>query len=192
MLQPQPTLAKLSNLSTDPDINSDANFLDDLQILLEKHKNTSKLSIPFMSQIWFANANFRRSVKKRTVFHKKQEKINSQTPVQEENLVQNEISTENVDNFEDLFGIEENSTNDQKPMPKVGEYWKIRFGSQSLFAYIINENPVKVHYFEQSAQGKSMVLNEKVQFDVFEDDIDVKLPTPNIAKGRTRSFYFFT
>ena len=137
MLQPQPTLAKLSNLSTDPDINSDANFLDDLQILLEKHKNTSKLSIPFMSQIRFANANFRRSVKKRTVFHKKQEKINSQTPVQEENLVQNEISTENVDNFEDLFGIEENSTNDQKPMPKVGEYWKIRFGSQSLFCLLL-------------------------------------------------------
>lgn len=49
-VEPKSKLATLSNLSTNQDINSDAKFLDELQLLLEKHE-TSKLSIPFMSQI---------------------------------------------------------------------------------------------------------------------------------------------
>ena len=54
----------LSDLCDDPDVQSDAKFVDECQALFQKHQ-TSKLFTPFMSQMKFIHNKARRSVKKR-------------------------------------------------------------------------------------------------------------------------------
>ena len=54
----------LSALCDDPDVKSDAMFIDDCQKLFQKHQ-TSKLFTPFMSQMKHIHQRARRSVKKR-------------------------------------------------------------------------------------------------------------------------------
>ena len=55
---------KLADRCDDPEINSDANFLDDLELLFNRHQ-TSKLFTPFSSQLKVVRNNARRSLKKR-------------------------------------------------------------------------------------------------------------------------------
>ena len=43
-------IVPLTGLSSDPDVNLDAKFVDDFQKFLKSHK-TSKLFTPFMSQL---------------------------------------------------------------------------------------------------------------------------------------------
>ena len=75
--------------------------------------------------------------------------------------------------------------------PRVGQYWKIENGSNSLYAIITAENPWCVKYFEPSVKGKFQVLNDTV-FDVFRKDLYEKVPTPELKRqGKSRMYYLF-
>ena len=63
-LKPNQRSLTLFNLCDDPDVNADANFVDEFQALLQRHQ-TSKLFTPFISQMKSVHQKARRSVKKR-------------------------------------------------------------------------------------------------------------------------------
>ena len=54
----------MAGLCADSEINSDAKFVDDLEILLKKHQ-TSKLFTPYVCQLKKIREKARRSLKKR-------------------------------------------------------------------------------------------------------------------------------
>ena len=58
------SLISLTGFCDDPDVNSDAQFMDDLHGIIEKHQ-TSKLFTPYMSQLKSIHQRARRSLKKR-------------------------------------------------------------------------------------------------------------------------------
>ena len=83
--------------------------------------------------------------------------------------------------------------NPQDLNPKVGEYWKVRIGSNDLYAIISNESPLEVKYFAPTAksQGNLHYLNED-PFDVCFEDLQGKIDPPKIIeKGKFRKFYQF-
>ena len=58
------SIMPLSNICDDPNVNLDAAFLDNLQMLLETQE-TSKLFTPYISQFKVINQKARSSLKKR-------------------------------------------------------------------------------------------------------------------------------
>ena len=79
----------------------------------------------------------------------------------------------------------------REPLITSGEYWKIKNGSNSLYAIITAENPWCVKYFEPSVKGKFQVLSDTV-FDVFRKDLYDKVPTPELKRqGISRMYYLF-
>ena len=64
------TALPLADLCEDIEAKRDGKFLDNLQVLLE-NQSTSKLLIPYISQLKVVNKKARRSLKKRIEQHKK-------------------------------------------------------------------------------------------------------------------------
>ena len=80
---------------------------------------------------------------------------------------------------------------EQESKPNLGEFWKVRNGTQSLYAIISNENPLVVKYFTPTVKGNYYFLDEK-PFDVCFEDLDQKIDPPKIIpKGKRRKFYVF-
>ena len=90
-----------------------------------------------------------------------------------------------------LFDLEISDNEEEIPKVAIGEYWKIRNGSNYLYAQIVKDNPLEVKYFEPSAKGKFHVINETI-FEVLSEDLDEKIDSPEvITKGRGRKYYKF-
>ena len=78
-----------------------------------------------------------------------------------------------------------------QPEIEIGQYWKVKNGTHSLYAVISSKEPIEVQYFEPTVQGNFHSLNE-TEFEVFLEDLDEKIEPPKILrKGRTRTFYDF-
>ena len=76
--EPSITVVSLANLCEDSDVNNDAKFCDDFQLLLD-NQNSSKLFTPYISQLKAVNKKARRSVKKRIELHRTR-KIEEEIP----------------------------------------------------------------------------------------------------------------
>ena len=116
-----------SNLTNDPDIKRDSEFLDKMQQILT-NGNTSKLFIPCLSQFRATYQKARRSVKKRI---ESQVSEKSTQAIDSHNIV--EISTEGeaetvtpADSLSDET-ISINTENNEKP--EMNQYWEISNGN---------------------------------------------------------------
>ena len=96
----------------------------------------------------------------------------------EDELVQNDL----------LFDLED-SVNSTEKNPKLGEHWLVKNGGNSLFAIIVDENPLGVKYFQSTIRG-NFRLDDKV-YDVFIDDLERQIEKPEVKAGKTRTFYHF-
>ena len=122
-ITPHPSTAiSLENLCEDQDINNDAKFLDDFQVLLE-NQNSSKLLTPFISQLKVINKKARRSVKKRINLHQKRntpvnnsdQEISTNMPDDINVGIQDEEEDEEMDALFDLEDEQENEEETVKP-----------------------------------------------------------------------------
>ena len=109
--------------------------------------NTSKLSIPDLSQFRTTYQKARRSAKKRI-----ESKIpdNSTQEIDSHNIV--EISTEgDVETFTpaDLLSDETISINiENNEKPEITQYWEKSNGKDSLYACVVETDPFMVQFFE--------------------------------------------
>ena len=196
-------VTSLNKACNNPEINSDAKFLDKFQALLESTNDTSKLFTPYLSQLKTINCNARRSLKKR--IHKELQKGDSNLEVNEavprtvnEDVprtvieVNQGVEDSMVDNDGAMELLFDNENEYETNMnPKTGEHWTVKNGVHSLYAIIISEIPLTVKYFEPTVRGQFHCLNEKV-FDVFPGDLEQKINAPTIIqKGSYRKYYTF-
>ena len=158
---PKPRFISLSDRTTNPDIQVDAEFSDKLTALLLEHK-TSVLATPFMSQLRRTNSKFRTNIKKRINTYKNLQQNNSDNLNQDDDAFQNE-NTSDVENLSEGEGFESlpgTSTRLDKDIPKVGEYWTIENGKdQFRYVIIVSEDPLSVNYFDPPPP--SMILNKR-------------------------------
>ena len=166
---------KLSNMCQDADTDKDAEFLDQLQSLIDSHE-TSKLFTPHISKLRNMNHEARASVKKRIQKCKSENKI----VLDEPNVIEVAQSSENVSN-----DVKDN------PIPKIGEFWSVKNGNHTLFSTIANENPLTVQYFEPTQNGRFHVLDDK-EFEAFIGDFYEKIAAPEMVSKGTRVYYTFS
>ena len=155
-----------SNLTNDPDIKRDSEFLDKMHQIMT-NGNTSKLFIPYLSQFRATYQKARRSVKKR-IESKVPEK--STQEIDSHNIV--EISTEGevetvtpADSLSDET-ISINIENNEKP--EINQYWEISNGKDSLYAYVVETDPFMVQFFEpNTSRSDAYRLNDKSAMELF-------------------------
>lgn len=124
---PLPTKApKLSKLCQSPEINKDAEFLDKLQLLIESHE-TSKLLTKHISKLRNMNQEARNSVRKRIQ--------NFNSDLKDDVVEATTVANTQSDNLAATSDFEE------KPGPKIGEFWTVKNGIHTLFSTIATENP---------------------------------------------------
>ena len=95
-----PTIKSLQNICSDPDVNKDAKFLDDLQKLFQDSE-TSLMFKPHLSKIKAGFFEGRRSLKKRILTKTRQE--NDHTNSNEDNESLLEIASEDDGNIFDML-----------------------------------------------------------------------------------------
>ena len=180
------SVLNLTNLSNDPDVNADAEFLNTFQILLET-QTTSRLFIPYLSQLKVINQKARRSIKNRI------ERARVKTQAEQNETLANDNVDIDIDEDEDrdeeepIFVVnDENKTT----LPKVGEYWKIKNGTVYLYAIIAGLDPLSVNYFEPTVKKELHCLNDMV-FDVYAEDLKEKLESPEMIQKGRRKYYRF-
>ena len=197
-----PTVSKkhvsLSNLTNDPDIKKDAEFLEKLQKIMTDG-STSKLFIPYMSQFRATYQKARRSIKKRVESKTSHMKTNTQQD-QVNDTDQISVNVSPSEEVEAAQFIESNpeqleaTSNDDPPpkeTPDVNQYWEISNGRDSLYGIVIQTNPLMVQYFEPTSRGDAYKLND-MKFEVFSADFVRKIKEPElIAVGRSRVNYVF-
>ena len=171
----QARAVQLTNLCDDPEINKDAKCVDDLHEFLKAHE-TSKLFIPYMSKLKAVQRNASNFVKRR-IEQSKLEKSNVEAT--------SEIDLEPV--FDNVI---EDLQEDIETRPKEGENWKIKHGSEFLYALIVKESPLIVKYYGPTKSGKFHSLNETV-FDAFCEDLQEKIEMPNLVQKGKRKYYVF-
>lgn len=175
-------MASLVNQCDNPDVNCDAEFADKLADLLA-NSNTSTFLLPQMSKLRNIHQELRKNVKNRISNElRKPPVINT-----EDNSTGNIIDELEQDN-DDAQDFDENSEFIEKE-PKLGEYWLIKHGNNSLYAIIAEENPIGVKYFE-SMKGVYHRLIDKM-YDVYMGDLCEKVAPPEPIVGKTRTFYHF-
>ena len=148
------------NLTNDPDIKRDSEFLDKMQQIMT-NGNTSKLFIPYLSQFRATYQEARRREKKRIeskVPEKPTQEIDSRNTV--------EISTEGevepvtpADSLSDetiSINIESND-------------WEISNSKDSLYAYVVETDPFMVQFFEPNSRSDAYRLND-VNFELLPED----------------------
>ena len=70
----------------------------------------------------------------------------------------------------------------QNIFPDIGHYWEVSNGNQSLYAIIVEKNPVMVRFFEPTNNP----------FEVLAEDLVRKVNEPQlIPVGRSRMNYIF-
>ena len=157
-----------SNLTNDPDIKRDSEFLDKMHQIMT-NGNTSKLFIPYLSQFRATYQKARRSVKKQ-IESKVPEK--STQEIDSHNIV--EISTEGevetvtpADSLSDET-ISINIENNEKP--EINQYWEISNGKDSLYAYVVETDPFMVQFFEPNTSRSDANRLNDVKFEVLPED----------------------
>ena len=95
-----PTIKSLQNICSDPDVNKDAKFLDDLQKLFQDSE-TSLMFKPHLIKIKAGFFEGRRSLKKRILTKTRQE--NDHTNSNEDNDSLLEIASEDDGNIFDML-----------------------------------------------------------------------------------------
>lgn len=163
--------------------------MDQFTELLAKQKTSNNL-LPLMSQLRHLHKTARNKLKRRI----QHDQLHQTKPQLSDDCIPSESSEQIEDN--DLLDYHIEGTEDipcemKNVKPKIGEYWKIKHGTHSLYAYIESEMPLCVKYFESSAKGKCLVLNDTI-YTPFEDDLSQKVnPPKKIQRGRFRVFYSF-
>ena len=194
----------MSNLSKNPQVNADAEFLDQLENFFENKKETSTLLRPFLSQFKATKEKARRSVLRRIADSKRRE-IQNQVPSDVENNATPQLLDFDADgnetpqfdveigNENNLVLSEEEESDREENNPEIGEYWSVK-NEQNLFVIIENSNPLKVKYFKPTVpttvKGGKHRLDDYV-YDVLVEDLDEKISAPKVQIGRTRNFYEF-
>ena len=119
-------------------------------------------------------------------------KIKCKTRTVEDNESEEDENVEDeTETTELLFDMNYQSNKNDNIKPRVGEFWKIRNGSDFLFSIIASENPLAVQYFEPMREKNVHSLNATV-FDVYEEDLHEKIEPPKVIhKGSHRKFYYF-
>ena len=179
-----------SNLTNDPDIKRDSEFLDKMQQIMT-NSNTSKLFPPYLSQFSVTYQKARRSVKKR-IESKVPEK--STQEIDSHNIV--EISTEGevetvtpADSLSDET-ISINIENNEKP--EIIQYWEISNGKDSLYAYFVETDPFMVQFFELNTSRSDAYRLNDVKFEVLPENFVRKMKDPQlVAVGRSPVNYVF-
>ena len=127
--------------------------------------NTSKLFIPYLSQFRATYQKARRTVKKR-IESKGPEK--STQEIDSHNIV--EISTEGevetvtpADSLSDET-ISINIENNEET--EINQYWEISNGKDSLYAYVVETDPLIVQFFGPNSRSDAYRLND-VKFGCF-------------------------
>ena len=157
-----------SNLTNDPDMKKDSEFLDKMQQIMT-NGNTSKLFIPYLSQFRATYQKARSSVKKR--IESKVPEILTQE-IDSHNIV--EISTEGevesvtpADSLSDET-ISINIENNEKL--EINQYWKISNGRDSLYTYVVETDPFMVQFFEPNTSRSDAYRLNDVKFEVLPDN----------------------
>ena len=174
----QDTAVLLSNLCDDPEVNKDAKFVDDLHAFLKSHC-ISKIFIPYMSQLKKIQQNAGKSVMRR-IEQSQQQKSNVQSTSEAEDTLEPVFDTNLIEDLQE----------DIETKPKEGEHWKVKHGSEFLYALIVKESPLIVKYYEPTKSGKFHSLNE-TEFDVFCEDLQEKIEAPNVVQKGKRKYYVF-
>ena len=193
-----PTLAKLCD---DPQVNADAEFMDNLQIFLEDQKPTSSFIRPYVNQIKLAKVKARRNINRRIEYieinkqrqNKGEKQIEPETSQPVDSNAEGSLDDEEVEFETSQFDldIEENTAIE----PNIGEYWSIK-NDPDLFVVIESKFPLTVQYYQLKklglqAKGKHHFLKEEVQ-GILAEDLDKKVPEPKIvAATKSRTFYLF-
>ena len=153
-----------SNLTKDPDIKRDSEFLDKMQQVMT-NGNSSKLFIPYLSQFKVTYQKARRSVKNRIEFEVTEK---STQEIYSHNIV--EISTEGeVETLTPADSLSDeticiNIENNEKP--EINQYWEVSNGKDSLYAYVVETDPFMVQYFvPKTSRSDAYRLND-VKFEV--------------------------
>ena len=157
-----------SNLTNDPDMKKDSEFLDKMQQIMT-NGNTSKLFIPYLSQFRATYQKARSSVKKR--IESKVPEILTQE-IDSHNIV--EISTEGevesvtpADSLSDET-ISINIENNEKL--EINQYWKISNGRDSLYTYVVETDPFMVQFLEPNTSRSDAYRLNDVKFEVLPDN----------------------
>ena len=178
------------NLTNDPDIKRDSEFLDETQQIMT-NGNTWNLFIPYLSQFRATYQKARRSVKKRIeskVTETSTQKIVSHNII--EITTEGEVKTVRpVDSLSDET-IRINIENNEKP--KINQYWKISNGKDSLYTYVVETGPFMMQFFELNTSKSDAYRLNDVNFEVFPEDFVRKVKDSRlVAIGRGLVSYVF-
>ena len=178
------------NLTNDPDIKRDSEFLDEMQQIMT-NGNTSDLFILYLSQFRATYQKARRSVKKR--IESKVTETSTQKTVSHniiEITTEGEVKTVRPDDSLSDETISMNIENNEKP--KINQYWKVSNGKDSLYTYVVEKGRFMMQFFELNTSKSDAYRLNDVNFEVFPEDFVRKVKDPQlVAIGRSLVSYVF-
>ena len=192
-------LASIAEASSDEKIKGDAEFLDQLKLLLENHK-TSTLFMPFYLQIKATYHKGRKSLKKRLLCDNSLlAKISASTPdetsveVQDQqehvgNSLQSQSEPEAMDTDDEESDTDENNVSNLQ-QPALGNYCLITNGQNNLPATIVCLDPLAVRYFQLGPRNMFRACD--YEQEILREDIAQYIEDPETIQQGSRIYYKF-